>query len=204
MGTSDSASFSTHEGRYNLTMWELHSSFEDSYVAFVKAIRQLAYPRPDSKFQDDYGMRAEPITTPASMPIFILRPLTGALEHETLGAVQRLRAEGDAAVFWIDTTGWLTKVSDSEDDLTTTQDFFLDNNTKPPTQRLTELGNQKVAIFLHAHVCRYLASRSNECAFLPPDVYHGSGYVPEEETLDGIVSSGREKKLKQIFWDNEE
>ena len=51
--------------------------------------------------------------------------------------------------------------------------------------RLTELGNQRVAILLHMHVCRYLARDAEKCAFLPPEVYQGT-IDPDGRVLDEL------------------
>jgi hypothetical protein len=50
--------------------------------------------------------------------------------------------------------------------------------------RLTERGNQRVAILLHMHVCRYLARDVEKCAFLPPESYLGQARDPEAIRFD--------------------
>lgn len=129
-----------------------------------------------------------------------MRPLRGQLEHATQGVVNRLRADGDNTVFWLDTSGWL----DETDDLSTTQDFYMDETVTPPAWRLTEQGNQRVAIFLHVHVCRYLAHAEDHCAFLPPSVYQGKVFNPEEANFDRYLENDKEKKLKELFWEDGE
>lgn len=136
----------------------------------------------------------------ASIPIFIMRPFRGQLEHATQGAVNRLRADGDKFVFWLDTSGWL----DVGEDAGATQDFFLDESVASSTWRLTEQGNQRVAIFLHMHVCRYLAYDHENCAFLPPGVYQGKVYDPQTAAFDRYIDGEKERKLKKLFWDTEE
>jgi hypothetical protein len=49
---------------------------------------------------------------------------------------------------------------------------------------LTERGNQRVAILLHKHVCRFLARDAEKCAFLPSEIYQGKSFNPEG--LEGI------------------
>jgi len=129
-----------------------------------------------------------------------MRPLRGQLEHATQGVVNRLRADGDNAVFWLDTSGWL----DETDHASKTQDFYMDETVTPPVWRLTEQGNQRVAIFLHVHVCRYLAHAEDHCAFLPPNVYQGKVFNPEEANFDRYLENNKEKKLKELFWENGE
>ena len=202
MGGSDHLSFETYGSDYNQTAWELSENFEDAYVSLIRAIRQLAYPKHPSIV---YGERAGysenlPNTTPATIPIFVLRPFRGQLEHATQGAVNRLRADGDKSVFWLDTSGWLEVTEDTN----LAQDFFHDKSVKPPKWRLTEEGNQRVAIFLHMHVCRYLARNESHCAFLPPEVYQGKVFIPEEASFDRYIEDEKERKLKKLFWDTDE
>ena len=133
---------------------------------------------------------------PAFTPIFIMRPFRGQLEHSTQNIVTKLRADGDKAVFWLDTSGWLG----IEDDFSETGDFFQDGTESPSKWRLTQQGNQRVAIFLHMHVCRYLAREAEKCTFLPPEVYQGKVFDPDETKFDQNLEYQREKKLKKIFW----
>ena len=135
----------------------------------------------------------------SSIPIFIMRPFRGQLEHATQAAVNRLRADGDKSVFWLDTSGWL----DISEDAGMVQDFFLDENVPPSTWRLSEQGHQRVAIFLHMHVCRYLAYDSENCAFLPPEVYQGKVYSSQTAAVDRYIDEEKERKLKKLFWDTE-
>ena len=107
LGTSDAISFEAHDSEYNKSGWDLAESFEDTYVSLVRAIRRLAYPKhPAILYSGRIGSSGVvPTGTPASIPIFIMRPLRGQLEHATQGVVNRLRADGDNAVFWLDTSG---------------------------------------------------------------------------------------------------
>ena len=185
-------------------MWELQSSFEEDYVSLIKSIRQLAYPKHPALLHSERIGSLPALTTPASIPIFVMRPLTGALEHASLGVVNRLRADGDSAVYWIDTSGWLILPSSGKSaSQEPSPDFYLDDAVDPPRQRLTELGNQRVAIFLHGHVCRFLAAEGEKCPFLPPDVYAGAGFEPQEKKLEYVVEKSVERKLKQMFWDED-
>ena len=183
IGNSDWDSFQMHSEEYNKTIWELNVLFEDTYASFIRAIRTLAYPEYSSSVPNT------PQSGVAGLPIFIMRPFRGQLEQVTRSVVERLRLEGDSSVYWLNTSGWLNADVDFEgppDD----QDFFLDG--KPPIimfdpyltadveagpskqWRLTERGNQRVAILLHLHVCRYLARDTEKCAFLPPEIYHAT------------------------------
>lgn len=130
-----------------------------------------------------------------------MRPLRGQLEQATQNAVAKIRADGDKAVFWLDTSGWLdpNSIRDQDGD----GDFFLDDNVVPSKWRLTEQGNQRVAIFLHLHVCRYLAGEGEKCAFLPHEVYQGKVFNPEEANFDRFIENEKERKLKKIFWAND-
>jgi hypothetical protein len=164
----------------------------------IKSMRRLAYPRHPARIHKGrldgtYGANSN---APASIPIFILRPLRGQLEHSTQSVVNRLRADGDKGVFWIDTSGWL----EQGDGVSNTMDYFLDNSTSPGGWRLTEQGHQRVVIFLHMHVCSFLASSEESCAFLAPDVYEGNVFAPEGVTLDLFLKADKEKNMRQLFW----
>ncbi|KAL8883373.1 MAG: hypothetical protein Q9192_007208, partial [Flavoplaca navasiana] len=174
LGNSDKASFDEYASEYNKTAWDLAERFEDTYVSLIKAIRTLAYPKHPSTIQSErsgYSIYI-PNSIPAAVPIFIMRPLRGELEHATQNIVNRIRSAGDKYVYWLDTSGWLDPNS-SLDPETSTQDFYLDVSVKTPRWRLTERGNQRTAIFLHMHVCRYLARDGEKCPFLPSEVYEG-------------------------------
>ena len=123
-----------------------------------------------------------------------MRPFRGQLEQATQNAVARIRADGDKSVFWLDTSGWLDPADD---------DFYLDDTTSPARHRLTEQGNQRVAIFLHMHVCRYLASEEEKCAFLPHEVYQGKVFNEEEARFDKYIEDEKERKLKNLFWESQ-
>ena len=137
---------------------------------------------------------------PALIPIFIMRSFRGHLEHSTRTVVNRVRADGDKSVFWLDTSGWL-EIGDGD---SPTEDFFLDEGVTPGKWRLTERGNQKVSIFLHAHVCRYLSEDGSLCPFLPPEVYKGKVFDPKEADFDRYTQKEKENKLKEIFWDGDQ
>ena len=203
MGSSDEASFEKHVSDYNKTYWAFAQRFEGTYVSLVQGIRRLAYPKHPAIAQSERSGAPGivPPNTPAAIPIFIMRPVRGELEQATQNVVAKLRADGDKAVFWLDTSGWLDPNStrnDNEDG-----DFFLDDSTDPPKWRLTEQGNQRVAIFLHMHVCRYLAGEGEKCAFLPQEVYQGKVFNPEEANFDRFIEHEKERKLKNMFWATE-
>ena len=126
-----------------------------------------------------------------------MRPFQGQLEHATQSVVHKLRENGDKSVFWIDTSGWLQADLDPG---AAAQDFFLDETAVPPRWRLTEQANQRVAVFLHMHVCRYLAQDREECAFLPPAVYEGKSLDPSSEALDKFMEAEKGKRLKEMFF----
>lgn len=173
-----------HSDLYNKTIWEFSIAFEDTFISLIKAIRTLAYPVRISRHGD--------AATNPGPAIFVMRPFRGQFEQATRSVVDRLRSEGDGRVFWLDTSGWLEE-----------EDFFLDSKLPVTANhqyltgsastedvpsklwRLTERGNQRVAILLHFHVCRYLARDAERCVFLPPEVYEGrvidSGSVAVED-----------------------
>lgn len=129
------------------------------------------------------------------MPIFLMRPLRGEFEHAGQGAVNRLRADGETSVFWLDTTGWLN----TQDTESGYRDFDLDHSVVPPRWRLTQRGNRRVAIYLHLHICRYLALDPDQCPFLPPEVYEGSVFDPVSAAFEQVWEDERERKLKALF-----
>jgi hypothetical protein len=190
-----------HEAEYNKTAWELFERFEDRYISLIKGIRSLAYPQhPPIVHTQRSGHPAYTSgVSPAFIPIFVMRPLRGQLEHITQNVVGRLRTDGDKAVFWLDTSGWL----EMDNEFSAAGDFFLDQQTIPPKWRLTEQGNQRVAIFLHSHVCRYLADEEERCAFLPHEEYQGKVFNPLDADFARHLENEKERKLKKLFWDEE-
>jgi len=125
IGNSDWDSFQIHNQQYNKTVWELSVSFEETYIAMIKAIRTLAYPRYSTATIEASRYVYSPQSSAAGIPIFIIRPFRGQLEQATHAVVDRLRKEGDKAVFWLDTSGWLnTEIH--FDGRAEDQDFFLD------------------------------------------------------------------------------
>ena len=200
IGNSDHASFTLHSAAYNKTLFDLSARFETTYVSLIKAIRNLAYPKHPTLVHSERlgypGLVSS--STPAAIPIFIMRPLLGQLEHATQNVVNQLRADGDKAVFWLDTSGWLDTKEDSSN-----LDLYLDEHVSPPKWRLTDQGNQRVAIFLHMHVCRYLAREEDKCAFLPHEVYQGKVFDPVEAKFEKFLDDEKERKLTQLFWGEE-
>lgn len=184
IGHADFESFQSQGDKYNKTSWELSLIFEETYISLIKAIRTLAYPTTNSAYGISKGRND------ATFPIFIMRPFRGQLEQATRLVVDRLRMDGYEEIYWLDTSGWLNTDIDF-DAKPQDQDFFLDGmpdvflpkliililliieDSSSKKWRLTERGNQRVAILLHLHVCRYLARDAERCAFLAPEVYEG-------------------------------
>lgn len=123
IGNSDWDSFQIHSEKYNKTHWELGVDFENTYIALVKAIRTLAYPRYSATTVDSSRYVYSP--TAAGPAIFVMRPFRGQLEQATHAVVERLRKEGDRSIFWLDTSGWLNTEVDLKAKAEE-QDFFLD------------------------------------------------------------------------------
>ncbi|TGO48731.1 hypothetical protein BCON_0231g00140 [Botryotinia convoluta] len=198
IGNADWESFRIYNEDYNMTTWELSVLFEETYVSLIKAIRTLAYPKYSGTMaevsQYDY-----PQHRAVDIPIFVMRPFRGQLEQATHSVVDRLQFEGDKSVFWLDTSGWLNTDINfegrSED-----QDFFLDEGSPRKEWRLTEKGNQRVAILLHMHVCRYLAQEADKCAFLAPEAYQGGNLDPVAMHFDEYMRDEKERRLKKLFW----
>lgn len=201
IGGSDQISFEKHAAEYNETAWDLAERFEQTYVSLIKAIRNLAYPKHPTVVHSERVGYPGLVTssTPAAIPIFIMRPLRGHLEHATQNVVNHIRGDGDKSVFWLDTSGWL----DAESEGTRVGDMLLDDTVTPPKWRLTEQGNQRVAIFLHMHVCRYLAGSEEKCPFLPHEVYQGKVFDPVQANFERFLEDEKERKLKKLFWGQE-
>ena len=190
LGSSDGASFALHAASYGEPIFDLHARFERDYVAFVAALRKSAL--------GTGAVTSDPMWSPALVPIFIMRPLTGALEHASQNVVQRLRAAGDPRVFWIDTTGWVAPPP-------ATIDYSAQNGTDQLTGEAVQVwtlnaqGNARVALFLHEHVCRFLAEDPSRCNFLPPDEYAGAGYAEKEQRVQRMFERERAEKLRERF-----
>ncbi|KAL5317291.1 hypothetical protein ACEPPN_014386 [Leptodophora sp. 'Broadleaf-Isolate-01'] len=199
IGSSDWDSFQTHTQEYNKTLWELSVSFEETYVTMIQAIRALAYPKYSSATMDSSRYIYSAQNAAAGVPIFIMRPFRGQLEQATHAVVDRLRKDGDKSVFWLDTSGWLNTEVDF-DGRAEDQDFFLDEERATKQWVLTERGNQRVAILLHNHVCRYLAREVDKCAFLPPEIYLGRALDHDAIRLNEFLEDEKERKLKKLFW----
>jgi hypothetical protein len=94
IGNSDWDSFQIHNQQYNKTVWELSVSFEETYIAMIKAIRTLAYPKYLTATIEASRYVYSPQSAAAGIPIFIMRPFRGQLEQATHAVVDRLRKEG--------------------------------------------------------------------------------------------------------------
>ena len=218
-----------HQEQYNKTYFDLSARFESTYVSLIQGIRRLAYPKhPAILYSERLGAPGIiPPNTPAAIPIFIMRPLRGQLEQSTQNVVAQLRADGDKSVFWLDTSGWLapdpeagdfthepeesdsshggaTANSDHDDSATTTTPIDDSQQETAAKWRLTQQGNQRVAIFLHMHVCRYLAAAEEKCPFLPQEVYQGKVFDPEEANFNRHLENEKERKLKKLFWEDDD
>jgi hypothetical protein len=59
-----------------------------------------------------------------------MQPLRGQLEAATHAVVDRVRSDGDKAIFWLDTSGWLDTEVDFDGNAVS-QDFVLDGEHHP-------------------------------------------------------------------------
>lgn len=96
-------------------------AYTSEFVALIQKIRKRAYK---------------------SVPIFVLRPLDGALEQESWRVVNELRKAGDMQVHWIDTSSWTAGLDNMEQE-------------------------ERVAAYLSQHVCPFL-NAPGDCNFLTP------------------------------------
>ncbi|TKA68122.1 hypothetical protein B0A49_06739 [Cryomyces minteri] len=202
LGAADAQSFERYAEQYNRTSWELYERFEDTYVSLVKAIRTLAYTNPSAgadrgRNGDEEGKEGEW----ADVPIFVMRPFRGELEHATQGAVKRLRAGGDRAVFWLDTSGWLDAHPSADYHLLPPSPPSPASDPGPqPSYALTPRASQKIAIYLHAHTCRFLAQAREQCPFLAPEAYEGRPFDGAEEAFGRGLERQREAVVRGMFW----
>jgi len=194
---------------YDRSFMDLYGDFENNLIGLIKAIRAIAYPtHPATIEMLRLGVESfAEDNAPATIPIFVMRPFRGELEHASQNVVRRLREEGDRSVFWIDTSGWL----DFEGFETTQPDIVEEEPEEEPgvpvepvKYHLTEQGNQKVAIYLQMHVCRYLATTDENCPFLPPEVYQGSVFDPSVATFERYIENEKERQMREIFWADED
>ena len=157
-------------------------------MALIKTIRQQAYPDSTATMYDDPAptYQHDDNSAYASMPIFVMRPLGGGMEHSIQAVVQKIRADGDKAVFWVDTSGWLDSGDDFDD-----------------ARQLSYSGNRKVALYMHAHLCRALSSEPDLCPFFKPEEYVGKVFVPSEDGFEHAMQASKEKKIRKLFWGHE-
>jgi hypothetical protein len=217
LGSTDYASFTTTPSLYpnTTTTWDLITRFEDAYVSLVKSIRALAYPTHPAMLRAAAAHFATTEYAPSNIPIFVMRPLLGELEHATQGAVKRLREDGDKGVYWLDTSGWLEVPTPSDAENPTpdddTKDFYLDTSPSNPSTpsvitkpkyRLTQRGNLRTSIFLHTHLCRFLTSDEarDKCAFFEPEDYVGRVFKSKQSQFDKFVDDDKERRLRKLFW----
>ena len=175
-------------------MQDLRREFEDTYVKFVQSIRRAAYPLHPAAVHD-YSSNADGFvynSAPATIPIFVISPFTGEMHHSTQKIVGKLQSEGDKAVFWLDTSGWFSS-ADFDIDLHRS----VSEEGRPP---LSTHGNLKAAVFLHAHLCHYLAQDQAKCPFLKHEAYTGKVFVPKDAELDKWIEESKVEKLKALFW----
>lgn len=200
---------SNYGAQYERSFMDLYGDFENNLISLIKAIRAIAYPtHPATIEMLRLGVESfAEDNAPATIPIFVMRPFRGELEHASQNVVRRLREEGDRSVFWIDTSGWL----DFEGFETTQPDVVEEEVVNsagvaesPTKYHLTEQGNQKVAIYLQMHVCRYLATNDENCPFLPPEVYQGSVFDPSVATFERYIENEKERQMREIFWTDED
>jgi hypothetical protein len=174
-------------------MDDLWRRFEDAYVVFVQAIRRAAYPLHPAALHD-YSSNADGFvynSAPATIPIFVVSPFTGEMQHATQKVVEKLHSAGDKAVYWLDTSGWFSS-----------SDFDIEVGHPGPgerSERLSSQGHRKAAVFLQAHLCHYLAQDPTQCPFLIHEAYTGKVFVPKNAELEKYMEESKVEKLKALF-----
>lgn len=180
--------------------------FLKAYIKFIKSVRRIQYhaPRQTTPNQHPFTNGYAYNSAPPTVPIFILRPFTGNMEHESQLVVQRLHKEGDRAVIWVDTTGWLDVPqhgwNTGNEDFEPRKDPDNDDGEDQRTDwQLTTSAHRKVASFLQLHLCLYLALDIAPCPFLRHDTYVGKVYLPQSAMFEMGLEDSKRRKLKQKF-----
>ncbi|KAF8417908.1 hypothetical protein BGX38DRAFT_1147534, partial [Terfezia claveryi] len=198
--------------------------FEDSYVNFVRSIRNFAYPvhfNPMSGLEYDIE---DETTLPAVemqyvIPIYLLYPFNGGQLAASIPRIAARLAKGEeegyrgvaeTKIYTVDTTSWMNmKEGDLEQwSLIPIQNISLNGSqlNAVDTLRLTPIGHEKAAVYLQPRLCRYLAKNPRmECADLgeldggvtrgiPP---HGAD--PDRDRMLREEARARENKLRGKF-----
>lgn len=187
---------------------DISDRFVKAYVKFVKSVRRIQYHTPRHSipnqhpfFTNGYAYNSAPPT----IPVFILRPFTGDMEHESQLVVQRLHKEGDRSVIWVDTTGWLDvpqhgRNTDNEDFEPRKDPDNDDGEDQRTDLQLTIRAHRKVASFLQVHLCLYLALDITLCPFLRHDAFVGNVYLPQSAMFEMGLENSKRRKLERKFW----
>ena len=165
------------------------AEFEHKYVSLVQDIRK-AYPSHPADLSD-YQAAGDGFvynSAPAMIPILVVAPLNGELHQSTQRVVQNLQEQGDRAVFWIDSSGWVS-----------TNDFLSTGMNQRKVLSLWRI--RKTAMNMHAHLCRYLHPDQSQCHFFKHDIYTGQVYIPEAAELAKLMEELKVEKLKALFSD---
>ncbi|KAL9105804.1 MAG: hypothetical protein Q9227_009060 [Pyrenula ochraceoflavens] len=182
------------------------NAFEKAYMDLIHSIRRSAYPVHPQAIYGRYGALEYGYiynSAPATIPIMILRPfLSNMLSTPSLSVVQKLQSEGDRSIFWVDTSGWLDEPSESAMRAqSSTGDFIFIPNDGEPQYQLTEVANRKVTAFLQMHLCHYLASNADDCAFLRHEAgYNGRVFRPKDRVIDMVIEQSKREKVRKMFW----
>lgn len=220
------------------TLERLKLDLITSLARLILTIRRVAYPHTSSQPNDNryanhshsqsYGDSYNYASAPSTLPIFLIAPFSSVLIpipsaaplnlhsviSECLSAtVSMLRAQGDISTVWIDTTGWV----DAQDDFISTgsQDYefragLSDHEvTASDGVFMTPKAGQRVASWLHVHLCPYLQAstpvepgqqRPNPpCEVHRHDRYLGSVFLPDQIQLDRNVLERKTALLKLAF-----
>ncbi|RPB27659.1 hypothetical protein L211DRAFT_563571 [Terfezia boudieri ATCC MYA-4762] len=159
--------------------------FENSYVNFVRSIRNVAYPvhfNPMSGLE--YDSEDETTLPTVEMqyviPIYLLYPFTGGPLAASIQRIAARLAKGEeegyrgvaeTKIYTVDTTSWMNmKEGDLEQwSLIPIHNMSLNGSqlNAVDTFRLTPIGHEKAAVYLQPRLCRYLATNPRmECADL--------------------------------------
>lgn len=159
--------------------------FENSYVNFVRHIRQLAYPvhfdtQSGLEYAGEMEMGCPKVEIQRVIPIYLLYPFSNRELADSVRRVATRLAKGEEEgyrgvaetnIFEIDTSSWLSM---HEGDIviepwmpTTSQDPVFNNGSQIDRfekWKLTPIGHEKAAIYMRSRLCRYLATNlRTEC-----------------------------------------
>ena len=221
------------------TLERLKLDFITSLVRLILTIRRVAYPHMasqtkghrdnDHSHSQSFGDSYSYVSAPSTLPIFLIAPFSSVLTQiplaepltlhsvvsECLSAtVSMLRTQGDISTVWIDTTGWVDAKHDFVSPGSQEKEFRTgsDVHKKTASDRafMTPQAGQRVASWLHVHLCPYLEESTDAepnqlrpddppCEVHRYDRYVGSVFLPEQIQMERKLLQRKTALLKLTF-----